>query len=312
MKRKVKGILVFLLCFLVILIGIFVHKILVLDSEDSKKSEKNLGSANPALFQACDEDSCIYILGTIHLGDSRLDGLSTNIMKAYETSDILAVEVDINATQSSSSELENYWLEEGDDLSNYLTKEKFEELELFCSKHLLSIDTIRKMKVNYVAEILSMWSYLELGFSSIYGVDQQLLNQAYLDQKEIIELETYEFQLELMMGFSSEYYISEIEDILKHFHLQKGYTKLMYNSYVVGNLWLLSDFVSVRESDDPLENEYNQKMIIDRNRNMSEQAEAFLMENKNALIAVGAAHVLGKYGIVETLRKKGYTVVLVK
>ena len=40
----------------------------------TEKSTKKL-NPNPQLYEACDEDSCIYLLGTIHVGDERLDGL---------------------------------------------------------------------------------------------------------------------------------------------------------------------------------------------------------------------------------------------
>jgi uncharacterized protein YbaP (TraB family) len=52
---------------------------------------------------------------------------------------------------------------------------------------------------------------------------------------------------------------------------------------------------------------FEQTMVTARNRTMAERALPFLEKGK-AFIAVGALHLPGEAGIVELLRKDGYTV----
>jgi len=59
-----------------------------------------------------------------------------DIWKAYQDSDAIAFEVDILASQDLADESLAY-LPEGDDLSNYLTKEQLEQLEDFLEKRLI-------------------------------------------------------------------------------------------------------------------------------------------------------------------------------
>jgi uncharacterized protein YbaP (TraB family) len=49
-------------------------------------------------------------------------------------------------------------------------------------------------------------------------------------------------------------------------------------------------------------------LITGRNKRMLEAAEQFLRGKEQGFLVVGAAHMVGKEGIVRMLEKKGYTV----
>ena len=54
--------------------------------------------------------------------------------------------------------------------------------------------------------------------------------------------------------------------------------------------------------------EIHRKVIDDRNRRWLPQIEGLLSRGENALIVVGAAHLVGKNGIIELLKDRGYSV----
>jgi len=51
-----------------------------------------------------------------------------------------------------------------------------------------------------------------------------------------------------------------------------------------------------------------EKLLYERNRNMSARIEEFLRTKDSYFVVVGAGHLIGNKGIVETLRRKGYVV----
>ena len=63
----------------------------------TKKENKTTDtfSYTPPLYKICDTDSCIYLLGSMHLGDLKIQKLSNKVMDAYNEMDNLAVEIDI-------------------------------------------------------------------------------------------------------------------------------------------------------------------------------------------------------------------------
>ncbi len=265
----------------------------------------------PRLYQACDEDSCIYVLGTIHVGDTRISHLTDSIWKAYQESDALALEIDILKSMQEE-DLNSYFLKDDDTIKNYLSDEQYVRLTDFCKKHLLSIELLERMNLSSLYSILENWMYLEMNLSANYGVDMQLAIQAQTDHKELLELESYEFQENLLNSFSDEFYKEQVDTMLKHFNYEKGETRLLYDAYLSGNAWLLKQMLGTTRFAEPEEQDYQQKMIIDRNIQMSAKAEQYLQDNKKVFIAVGAAHVLGDKGIIESLQAKGYQVTLVQ
>jgi hypothetical protein len=54
--------------------------------------------------------------------------------------------------------------------------------------------------------------------------------------------------------------------------------------------------------------ELREQLYDARNREMTEKIAAMLTGTEPTLVAVGVGHLLGDVGIVELLRKKGYTV----
>jgi uncharacterized protein len=52
----------------------------------------------------------------------------------------------------------------------------------------------------------------------------------------------------------------------------------------------------------------HQTLIVDRNRRWLPQIEKMIEQGESTLIAVGAAHLIGKDGVIELLKARGYTV----
>src|SRR5262245_5826410 len=52
----------------------------------------------------------------------------------------------------------------------------------------------------------------------------------------------------------------------------------------------------------------HQTIIVDRNRRWVTRIEKMIEQGESALITVGAAHLVGKDGVIELLRTRGYIV----
>jgi uncharacterized protein YbaP (TraB family) len=56
-----------------------------------------------------------------------------------------------------------------------------------------------------------------------------------------------------------------------------------------------------------MDSETNKHLLVVRNHNMADRMEP-IMKKKPMFVGVGAAHLPGKEGVIDLLRKKGYTV----
>jgi uncharacterized protein YbaP (TraB family) len=85
----------------------------------------------------------------------------------------------------------------------------------------------------------------------------------------------------------------------------------LYQRRQLAALMPLSKYIDPAANDVEVMGFFEQDLIAKRNRTMHERAQA-LIDGGNAFIAVGALHLPGKDGLVELLRKSGYTVTAVE
>ena len=257
-------------------------------------------SYTPLMYKVCDEDSCIYLLGSIHLGDDKVNKISDVIIDAFKASDELAVEIELDLDSINE---EDMYLEDGKTIDDYISSELVEKLKKFGEEHpIFTYDTYKNMNLGYIANILSTIPYIELGYINL-GVDSYFIDLAHTNKKEIISLETYEDQMNLLLDNSNELYIKEIEDVIDNYDALKEEAASLYDAYIKADQDKLKELLQISLTGDETEEEkqYIKAIYDDRNYEMTEKVKEFLALNKNVFMTVGAAHVSGENGIIERL-----------
>ena len=255
----------------------------------------------PPLYKVCDDDSCVYVLGTIHVGDNRINNLSDKVLDIYKEIDKLAVELDIT---NESIDQYKYLIDNNKTIEDITNIEFVNKLKDFNKKHpTFMYDTIKYFKLGYIDTYLTSFMYMDAGLTGS-GMDQYLLNRAHEDNKTIISLETMDEQEKLLFDYSDDFYIKQIDDLLDNYELGKTSIKALYEAYISENIELLKTSLSIENDESETSEEYN-KYIDDvytkRNNNMTIKVKEFLANNDNVLIAVGAAHVITDDGIIDQL-----------
>ena len=258
----------------------------------------------PIMYEICDDDSCIYLLGSMHLGDDRINKLSNIVRKAYSKSDKIAVELNVNSVNINISDYI--------DTNNEISEELNNKLIDFSNNHILfPYDVLKNMKLGYIYDYISLLPYLENGYNT-EGLDNYFINLAEEDNKEIIELETYDEQLSLLFGYSNEFYSKQLEEVINNYDDIKDLSIKLYEAYLnsdINELKKLIDEDSISNTEE--EERYLKAMYDDRNSKMSKKIEEFLDKDEKVFMIVGCAHVIGNNGIVELLNNK-YKISIVK
>ena len=278
----------------------------------------------------------MWLLGTIHVGDNRTAHLPQVIYDAFKDADALAVECDVDAfeeqaeTDSAIQELisNTYFYSDGS-----TTKDHIQDEELYTY-------ALRMMKSsgNYNFNTLyfkpSVWGssldsfYLQQGYQLISekGVDHRLLKMAREANKPIYEVESNEFQIGMLNGWSEE--LQEyllLENCSYDYPAYCQSVSELYEAWLRGDEAELAEMISDEvdtsemtpeeleeyEKHKDLLEEYNNAMGPDRNDDMLKVAVEYLESGETVFYAVGLAHLLAPDGLVHTLRDAGYTVELV-
>ncbi len=300
MRKKI-NLLLSLIGLLLVLSGIYLEFI------KPKEKKKDEFSYMPLLYKICDDDSCVYVLGSIHLGDNRVNKFNKKVLDIYNSTDTLVVEVDTN----ESVDLSDYLLKEGS-LDDIISEELKQEIIDFQMEHpLLNYELYKNYNLGYLYTMFAALPYLELGYTNP-GVDMYFMNLAHESNKEIIELESYEQQFDLLFNASNEFYSEQIELMIQTYPAIKMIAKNLYEAYLNADLDSLKLYLSSDTSSlNGEEKEFTDSIYSDRNNSMSDEVKKLLEQNKNAFIVVGSAHVIGEDGIVNNL-KDDYKIELIK
>lgn len=279
------------------------------DNKNEVKTEQEF-SYTPLMYEICDDDNCVYLLGSIHMGDERLYKFNNIINEAYKKSSAIAVELDVTSAEIDPN---LFVLKDVKTLEDIYNKELIDKIKDFSKRHMLySYDTLKNYTLGFNANYISLLPYLELGYNT-NGIDLYFLNQAKEDNKEIKELETIELQLTFLTDYSDEFYISQIENIIDKYDENKELSKQLYEAYLTGKK---ENIKKILESDlEPLtkeEEQYQKAMLDDRNINMANHIKNFLEKDENVFVVVGMAHVISDNGIIELLEKDNYQIKIIK
>jgi uncharacterized protein YbaP (TraB family) len=249
----------------------------------------------------------------VHVAKADLYPLDTVIEDAYDDSQNVVVEVDINKV--SNEEMATLLMEKGmyppgESLEAHIPKELYSRL----SERLLELDpsgllllTMDSFEPWVVATTISDLDYMELGYEAEYGIDLYFLEKAIADGKDILELESVEFQLELFDSLSSELQIMMLEDAIKN-PVTEEEMEGIFNVWSTGNTAEMEQII-FEEVEEHLEYQSLYIKIIDeRNFLMVDKIEDFLKDNTVHFVVVGAGHLVGKNGIINLLIQNGYMI----
>lgn len=275
------------------------------------------------LWKISDENSSIWILGSMHFADSSFYPMAEPIQKAFESSKELAVEINV-ADDSVSSEIgmnmaKKGLLPAGTRITDVLPISMWQTLDSICTVWNFPSSGFMLMRPWMVAVTLSTIAFQRTGIDASYGIDAYFLDEAYNRDMPIVELETAQEQIDALADSTSDqdslgiYYLkSTLREIQS---LDSMVTKLK-RAWLTGNDSLFQAALNEGEDEESLSAEetelnekINEKVYTNRNEKMVESLSGFLKEDRAVFVVVGAAHlVMDEDNIIEALKQRGFSV----
>jgi uncharacterized protein YbaP (TraB family) len=265
------------------------------------------------LWEVTSDSTTVYLLGSVHVAKADLYPLNRAIEDAYDDSRYVVVEVDVSSTglfESAELLMEIGMYPPGEDLQNNIPADLYSRL----TARLLELDSagfFRYTKDAYepwvVYTMLAELEYMELGYEAEYGIDMHFLDKAVKDGKDVLELESMEFQLEVLDSLPHELQVLLLEDAVDNPVTEEEMERLF-------EIWRTGDAVAMEQMVFGDVEEYpqfqliNEKLIDERNYLMVDKIESYLGDNEVYFVIVGAAHLVGENGIVNLLIEAGYHV----
>jgi uncharacterized protein YbaP (TraB family) len=242
-----------------------------------------------------------YLYGTIHLSDKRVFNFSPQVLESFETCDAFAGEMLFD--QADILKMMSSIFMNDTTLTDLLNEEKYKIVKAHIDKKLGMMAVMAdKIKPIFTSVMLTQQS------NGTVEQDEggQILDLYFQDlakkkNMEVLGLETFEEQMASLNQIPLQQQAEMLyKDITSKSKVNE--TEKMLDFYTTQNLDSLYTYVM---QELPINVEEN--ILTSRNYRMLTRIEAQI-KTKSLFIGVGAAHLPGNQGLIDLLRKEGYTV----
>ena len=260
-----------------------------------------------ALWELHGKHNTVYILGSIHVLRPSDYPLAPAVLHAYSDANSIFMEVNlaqIDPQRMQTELLASARLPEGKTLAGIMGEVRYKRAQVLAREVGIDIGIFDAFAPWFAAEAISQLQLQQLGFQPKSGVEMFFLDQARADGKSVAGLETVHDQIALFDALSmdeqAEYLVSSLEEA----HDLPKEVDAMVHAWASGDTQWFADQLKTEIDRDPM---LYDSVLGARNRKWVPKIEALLNDDKNYLVIVGTAHLVGQGSVIALLKKDGIT-----
>jgi uncharacterized protein YbaP (TraB family) len=250
----------------------------------------------------------VYLLGSIHLLTEKDYPLDARMEKAFQDADAVVFEVDPDSLQTPSLQayiLQNAMYGEGKTLQTELGDSLYAIASARAESLGIDLGPMNMLKPWLVSITVALAEMQRMGFDPELGVEMYFAKKAKAEGKTVLGLETAKYQLGLFATLTDK----QQRDFLMHTlaqltDIEKELPEILA-AWKEGRLDDLEAALNKSFVEFP---EIYDRLVTQRNQNWVEEIDKFASGDKTTLMVVGVGHMPGDEGLIELLKKKGYTI----
>ncbi len=269
------------------------------------------------LWKVTGRDTCkpSYLFGTIHLETSKYIDSVPGLREAIASVDAVYGEIQMDSLTDNNVIMRmarNLIAPPDSTLDKLLTKEEYQLVDSVVSSYfmgMITLETLSKLKpvaLSTQLSVMQMQKYFPelLGISD--GLDVAVQAAGRELGKRVGGLETVEMQLKTLFGTPLEVQAKELVNFCRKDNVIMIFSKELCDTYHAQDLDALEKLLLIDE-EGLMSSEEMERLAYERNRRWMDTITK-IIPNEGLLVAVGAGHLVGKDGLIELLRRDGYTV----
>jgi len=266
------------------------------------------GNGSPAMWTFSDDDTTVYLYGTVHLLKPGLTWRSPAFNVALSQADTIVLEADVVSAESQAGMqkliMDYGMFSEGQTLRGALEDDDEAVVSAALEANGIPLQAVDTLKPWMVGLQLSMMQIMQAGYDPQAGVETILLAEA--GDKKLVYLETVETQIKALGGAPIEDQIQGLMATLSTMELGEEYLNTLVAEWAdgdvkgIGALMANPAMFGTQDSYDAL--------LTTRNKNWVPGIKALLNEPGTKLVAVGAGHLAGPDSVVTMLKNDGIKV----
>ncbi|MCW4117108.1 TraB/GumN family protein [Aurantimonas sp. MSK8Z-1] len=262
-----------------------------------------------------------YLFGTMHLADPRVLKLPPAVEAAFEAAGTVVIETTDLLDQAASTatlltrpDLLN--LPAGKRLGDYMTPSQKTDVEAYLDAHGIPFGSIETLQpwLTSTSLMLPACAVAAAGADGTDVLDLSLAKAAEAAGKPVEGLETAAEQLEALASLPIEAQVETLVGLATGDAALGPLFEATIELYLAGHIAMITPLSEAAMPTQGADGEagaayaeFDERIVTRRNHVMAERLRPILAKG-GVFVAVGALHLPGEEGLVESLRRDGWTV----
>ncbi|VAW84719.1 hypothetical protein MNBD_GAMMA16-2007 [hydrothermal vent metagenome] len=244
-----------------------------------------------------------FVFGTIHSDDPRVLAVLDHVYPTFDAAKNFTLEMDLNPI-SGLMVAQAMLIDDGQTLSDLIGEDLYQKVLKIAVQHGLPKQAVNLLKPWAVMTVISVPKQQSDTF-----MDLILYEKAHQQNKKVVGLETPAEQIAVFDALELADQITLLQNAVTEYNnLADMFDRLieLYQARDLQAMLKMSDELAA-DSGERLADTLTQRLVISRNKIMVKRMLPLLTAGET-FVAVGALHLPGKHGILQTLARKGYSI----
>jgi hypothetical protein len=262
----------------------------------------------PAIWEFSTPSSTVRLLGSVHVLRESDYPLPESVERAVDQAQCLVFELDLDDLDPIESQTLLLTLgqsADGRSLQEIMGRTDYRRALERSSALGIDLELFSGVEPWLAALTIMNTQVLKLGFKPQLGLDQQLAARAATTGKEVVGLETLEFQLSLFAGLSDRMQAELLLQTLEEAAELEQQMGDLVDAWRQGRTSALAAELSRSFADYP---DLYRRLVADRNAAWIDRILDLAAGDRDCLVVVGALHLVGAGSVIDLLRKRGVDV----
>jgi len=262
----------------------------------------------PAIWEFSGPSATIRLLGSVHVLRETDYPLPARVNQAVAQAQCLVFELDLDdldPIESQTLVMSLGQIEQGRTLRDIMGPTDYRRAAEQSTQLGIDLELFSNVEPWLAALTIMNTQFLRLGFKPQLGLDQQLAATAAAEGKEVLGLETLEFQLGLFAGLSDRMQSELLLQTLDEAGRLEEQMGDLVDAWREGRTGAMAAELGRSFTDYP---DLYRRLVTDRNADWIDRIAELATGDRDCLVVVGALHLVGHGSVIDLLRKRGVDV----
>jgi uncharacterized protein len=268
-----------------------------------------MAGADPAAWRMTGPNGGeVTLLGSMHIMRPSDHPLPASVDSLIDRADLIVMELDLDDVDAAVQQrviLERAMFPQGTVLEDVVDDEVYALVEQTTAELGIDLNLLESFEPWFLAITLLDQGMRKLGFQGERGLEQYVLARAQRSTKEIVGLETLEFQIGIFDSLPQAQQQAMLEQTLAELDEAATVLSEMVAAWRNGELEDLS--AELLDDFDDFPGLYD-TLVTKRNNAWVPALERMLADGRRHLVVVGALHLVGNDSVIELLDGRGHEV----